>query len=98
MVEELKSGTSINNLLPSEQDITTNLGISRAQEETTTCKSGALIQDGGNSSSMINQEKLSETSTTKIEYLIPLHKIKRDKQLESGRSMVEPIKNGMFFT
>jgi hypothetical protein len=52
MVEELKFGTSINNLLPSEPDTTINHGISRAQEEPTTCKSGVPTQDGSNCSSM----------------------------------------------
>jgi hypothetical protein len=50
MEETPKSGTSINNHLPSEQDTTTNLGTSRALEELTTCKSGAPTLDGSKSS------------------------------------------------
>jgi hypothetical protein len=50
MEEKLKNGTSINNQRQSELDITTNHGTSRVQEELTKCKSGALTQDGSNTS------------------------------------------------
>jgi hypothetical protein len=46
MEERLKSGISISNLRQSEPDITTNLGISRVQEEQETCKSGVPTLDG----------------------------------------------------
>jgi hypothetical protein len=50
MEETPKSGTSINNHLPSEPDTITNHGISRVQEEPTKCKSGAPTLDGSKSS------------------------------------------------
>jgi hypothetical protein len=50
--EELKSGISTNNLLPSEQDTITNLGMSLAVVDHRKRKSGALTQDGGNSLNM----------------------------------------------
>jgi hypothetical protein len=52
MEERLKSGTSINHLLPSELDITINPLTSRTQVKPTTCKSGAPTLDGSRYSSM----------------------------------------------
>jgi hypothetical protein len=48
--ERLKSGTSTNKQRPLELDTTTSHGISRVLVEPTTCKSGALTQDGSRSS------------------------------------------------
>jgi hypothetical protein len=52
MEEVLKDGTSINNHSLSEQDTTTNLGISRVVEEQEICKYGAQTLDGSKFSSM----------------------------------------------
>jgi len=81
-VETLRYGTSTNKLWQSDLNITTNLGISKAQENQTICRSGVLIQDGGNYSSTleIRQETLSTYKTLK-EFLLQINLIKKDKQL-----------------
>jgi hypothetical protein len=66
MVEELKFGISINNHSLLEQDTTINLGISRAQENPKTCRFGALTQDGGNFSNILNLPAHSPTSNRMI--------------------------------
>ena len=52
METEAKSGTSINTPRPSNQDSTTDHGISPVLEEQTNSKFGAQTQDGGNYSAM----------------------------------------------
>jgi hypothetical protein len=79
MVEEPKNGTSINNLEPSDQETTTTLGIFKTQEEPITCKSGAPTQDGGKSSSTL--EETSEMLETIRFLMFQVAKILKDKTL-----------------
>jgi hypothetical protein len=53
------------------------------------------MEDGGNSSSIIGLQEISLTSITTIKFLIQPLKIKRVKQLDYGREMVESIKDGV---
>jgi hypothetical protein len=79
MEEELKFGTSINNLRPSEPDTTINLGISRVLVEPETCKSGAPTQDGSNSSNS-KENTLSTLPTIRFLKFNP-QRMKKDKLL-----------------
>jgi hypothetical protein len=81
MVETLKFGISINRLLQSGQNTTTNHGTSRTQEKLMTCKSGVLTLDGGNSSNSLDLNSLTSNITTESLILPP--KILKVNQLES---------------
>jgi hypothetical protein len=64
-------------------------------EEPTTCRSGAPTQDGSNSSSM--KEKDSSTGRT-IKYLMSMEaRMKKEDQLSSGTSTMEPTKSGRLY-
>jgi hypothetical protein len=92
MVERPKCGTSINNLLLSEPDITINLGTLRAQVRPTTCKSGALTLVGGKSSSM-RTANLSTGTTTRFLMLEEL-RMKKVNKLEFMVTTMVNTKNG----
>ena len=92
MEEEPKPGTSINNLLPSEQDTTTNLGTSRVLARPTICKSGAPTQDGSNSSSIPMDNSLTGL-TTKLFQLVE-DRTSKDKQLLLTVTKREKTSNG----
>jgi hypothetical protein len=77
MVERLKSGTSTNNLLPSEQDTTTNLGTSRVQEEPIKCKSGAPTLDG---SSFLNMKQIISATLMQEEENVLKFNMERTKK------------------
>jgi len=66
MVEALRNGISINNLLPSEPDTTINHGTSKTLGEQDTCRFGARTQDGSKSSNM----KVTNSSTGKMAWLL----------------------------
>jgi hypothetical protein len=91
--EDPNSGTSINNPTQSELDTTTNLGISRAQEEPMTCKSGVPTQDGGKSSS----SRTTNSSIGKlVKFLRSKHpRMKKAQLLEFSKTTKERTKCGM---
>jgi hypothetical protein len=92
MEERHKNGISINNHSPLGPDLTTSLGTFKVQEEPTTCKSGALTQDGSNCS-CTKMNNLS-MSRTKRYLMSQVEKIKKDKLLSSGEITVRRIRNG----
>jgi hypothetical protein len=95
MEETLKSGISTNNPCQLEPSTTINLGILRAQENIMTCKSGALTQDGGNYSSILEiRPELLSISNIPRECLLLLLATKRDKQSLSTTSLMVSIKDG----
>jgi len=79
MVEKLKYGISINNQRQSEQDITTNHGILRVQEEPTICKSGALTLDGSKYSNLKVNTLLIQPITKFL--MLQDQRMKKDKLL-----------------
>jgi hypothetical protein len=91
-VEIPKSGISINNLSLSEQDTTTNLGISRALERQTASKSGAPIQAGGKFSD-IKENNLLISKTKRYLMLVEI-RILKVKQSLSTTATMEPTKDG----
>jgi hypothetical protein len=77
MEERLKSGTSTNNLRPSELDTITNHGTSRALVEQATCKSGAQTQDGSKfSNSMENSLSIQLTTRSLMLQEVKTRKVK----------------------
>jgi hypothetical protein len=92
MEEIPNNGTSINKLSPLDQDLTTNLGTLRAQEEPTTCKSGAPTQDGGKSSPM--KDNTSSTSRTRKLLIFMETKMKKEERSKYGRDIMAPTRDG----
>jgi len=92
MVEKHRNGGSTKNLLPLEPSTTINHGTSRALEEPTTCKSGALTQDGGKSSPI----KMSTSSIGRIRNALMLLEAKMLKVelLLLGRDTMVLIRDG----
>jgi hypothetical protein len=96
MEEEPKPGTSINNLLPSEPDTTTNHWTSKTQVEPRTCKSGQPTQDGGRSlstkvsTSATSSRPISASMFTKVKML-------KDKKLLHTTDIMVLIRDGRFF-
>jgi hypothetical protein len=80
MEEELKFGTSTNNLRPSEPDTTTNHGTSRVLVEHKICKSGQPTQDGTNSSNFKVSTSLIQPTTRSLKSRT--QRMKKDTQLE----------------
>jgi hypothetical protein len=95
MEERLRSGISINNLWLSEQDTTTNHGISRMLEELLTCKSGALTQDGSKSSSTRTINSSTGNPLRCLMCLVP--RTRKDKLFKYTVTTVERTNNGMSF-
>jgi hypothetical protein len=94
MLETLKSGTSIKDLKPLRLSSTINHGISRTLEELRTCKSGALMMDGSNTSSMMDHSSAMFKRANHALVFIN-KKMKKLLKLESKIETTRPfIKNG----
>jgi hypothetical protein len=92
MVEELNSGTSINNLWLSEPDIITNPSTSTLTEDHQKSEFTQLTLTGGRSSG--TEEATSSTFRTKRFLMYPVEKIKKDKRLLSGTDITELTRDG----
>jgi len=96
MVSESKCGTSINNPSPSDQERLTSHSISLAQEDPKTCKCGALILIGGNSSSM--KTRTLSIGKTERSWMSQATRTMKVNKLLSTPDITELTKDGILST
>jgi len=96
MEETPSFGTLINDHWRSRPSLTTNHGTSSLQEEPTTCKSGAPIQDGSKSSCM--PMNISATSRIRNAWMLLEARMLKVKQFKYLAEIIIQIKSGRSFT